>query len=92
MKAALGKNVRVSLPKAYQTTETKKKRLAVKGVLTDMTANEFKEFLNFNKIRYAKAERLKSKKKPAGFFQFFNWKLVTLPKPRLCFLKTLCVM
>ena len=62
MKAALGKNVRVSLPKAYQTTPTKKKCLAVKGVPTDITANEFKEFLDLNKITYAKAERLKSKK------------------------------
>ena len=70
MKAALGKNVRVSLPKAYQTTETKKKCLAVKGVLTDITANEFKEFLDFNKIRYAKAERLKSKKNRQGSSNF----------------------
>ena len=62
MKAALGKNVRVSLPKAYQTTQTKKKCLAVKGVPTDITANEFKEFLDLNKVTYAKAERLKSKK------------------------------
>ena len=62
MKAALGKNVRVSLPKAYQTTQTKKRCLAVKGVPTDITANEFKEFLDLNKITYAKAERLKSKK------------------------------
>ena len=91
MKAALGKNVRVSLPKAYQTTQTKKKCLAAKGVPTDITANEFTEFLDLNKITYARAERLKSKK-TAGFCQFFNWKLVTLQKPRLCFLKTLCVM
>ena len=62
MKAALSKNVRVSLPKAYQTTQTKKKCLAVKGVPTDITANEFEEFLDLNKITYAKAERLKSKK------------------------------
>ena len=62
MKAALGKNVRVSLPKAYQTTQTKKKCLAVKGVQTDITANEFKELLDLNKITYAKAERLKGKK------------------------------
>ena len=62
MKAALGKNVRVSLPKAYQTTQMKKKCLAVKGVPTDIMANEFKEFLDLNKITYAKAERLKSKK------------------------------
>ena len=62
MKAALGKNVRVSLPKAYQITQTKNKCLAVKGVPTDTTANEFKEFLDLNKITYPKVERLKSKK------------------------------
>ena len=62
MKAALGKNVRVSLPKAYQTTQTKKQCLAVKGVPTDITTNEFKEFLDLNKITCAKAEHLKSKK------------------------------
>ena len=62
MKAALGKNVRVSLPKAYQITQQKNKFLVVKGVPTDITANEFKEFLDLNKILYTKAERLKSKK------------------------------
>ena len=62
MKAALGKNVKVSLPKAYQITQKKNKSLAVEGVPTDITANEFKEFLDLNKITYAKAERLKSKK------------------------------
>ena len=34
----------------------------MKGVPTDITANEFKEFLDLNKITYAKAKRLKSKK------------------------------
>ena len=35
----------------------------VKGVPTDITETEFKEFLGLNKINYAKAERfLKSKK------------------------------
>ena len=62
MKAVLGKNVRVSIPKAYQITQKKNKCLAVKGVPTDITANELKEFLDVNKITYAKAERLKSKK------------------------------
>ena len=91
MKATLGKNVRVSLPKAYQTTQTKNKRLVVKGVPTDITANESKEFLDLNKITYAKAERLKSKK-DGRVLPIFNRKLVTPPKPRLCFHKTLCVM
>ena len=91
MKAALGKNVKVSLPKAYQTSKSQNKILAIEGVPTNITENEFKEFLDLNKINYAKAERLKSKK-TAGSYQFFNWKLLTLMKPRLSFPKTLCVM
>ena len=62
MKAALGKNVRISLPKAYQISQKQNKCLAVKGVPTDITETDFKEFLDLNKICYAKAERLKSKK------------------------------
>ena len=62
MKAALGKNVRISLPKAYQTSQKQNKCLAVKGVPTDITEADFKEFLDLKKISYAKAERLKSKK------------------------------
>ena len=62
MKAALGQKVKVSLPKAYQTNKVPNKRLAVKGVPTDITEGEFKEFLDLNKISYAKAERLKSQK------------------------------
>ena len=34
----------------------------VKGVPTDLTDEDFKEFLDLNKISYAKAERYKSKK------------------------------
>ena len=62
MKAALGQKVKVSLPKAYQTNKVPNKRLAVKRVPTDITKAEFKEFLDLNKISYAKAERLKSQK------------------------------
>ena len=91
MKAFLGKNVKVNLPKAYQTSKSRNKILAIKGVPTDITENEFKEFLDLNKINYAKAERLNSKK-TAGSYQFFNWRLLTLTKPRLSLPKTLCVM
>ena len=62
MKAASGKNVKVNLPQAFQTNEEKPKSLAVKGIQTDITDDEFKEFFDLNKILYAKAERLKSKK------------------------------
>ena len=61
MKAAPGKSVKVSLPKAFQANKTQTKSLAIKGVPTDITDKEFQEFLNLNKINYAKAERLKSK-------------------------------
>ena len=60
MKAALGKNVKISLPKAYQINQKQNKCLAIKGVPTDITEAEFQEFLDLNKISYAKAERLKS--------------------------------
>ena len=62
MKAALGKNVKISLPKAYQINQKQNKCLAIKGVPTDITEAQFQEFLDLNKISYAKAERLKSKK------------------------------
>ena len=62
MKAASGQKVKISLPKAFQTSKVSTKSLAVKGLPTDITEAEFKEFLDLNKISYAKAERLKSKK------------------------------
>ena len=62
MKAASGQKVKISLPKTFQTSKVSNKSLAVKGVPTDITEAEFKEFLDLNKISYAKAERLKSKK------------------------------
>ena len=62
MKAALGQNVKITLPKSYQISRTQNKSLSIKGVPTDLTDDEFREFLNLNKISYAKADRLKSKK------------------------------
>ena len=62
MKACLGQNVSASLHKAYQTAETASKTLVVKGVPTEVSEKDFKEFLDLNKIIYAKAERLTSKK------------------------------
>ena len=48
MKAALGQTVKVSLLKAFQTNKIQTKSLAVKGVTTDITDTEFKEFLDLN--------------------------------------------
>ena len=91
MKAVLGKNVRISSPKAYQISQKQNKCLDVKRVSTDITEDDFKEFLDLNKISYAKAESLKAKKK-AGFYPFFNSNLATLQKLRFYFHKILCVM
>ena len=72
MKAALGKNVRVSLQKAFQITKQTNKCLVVKGVPTDLTDDEFKEFLALNKISYVKADLYKSKRdgRVLRIFQF----------------------
>ena len=86
MKAALGQKVKVCLPGAFRTSGAQTKSLAIKGVPTDITKTEFKGFLDLNKIIYAKAERLKSKR-TAGSYQSFNSKLPTLPKPRFYFPK-----
>ena len=74
MKAALGKNVTTSLPKAFQTSKVQAKSLAIKRVPTDITDTEFIEFLDLNKISYAKAERLKSKK-DNRIFSIFRLKI-----------------
>ena len=74
MKAALGNNVKVSLPKAFQSNKTRNKSLPIKGVPTDITDVEFLEFLDLNKVNYAKADHLKSKKdgRVLPIFQFEN--------------------
>ena len=56
MKAAPGKNVKVSSPKAFQTNKTQSKSLGIKGFPTDITDKEFLKFLDLNKINYAKAK------------------------------------
>ena len=70
MKAALGQKVKVSLPKTFQINKAHTKSLVVKGVPTDITESEFKEFLDINKISYAKAERLKKSKRRQGLANF----------------------
>ena len=87
MKTALGKNAKISLPKAFQISREQTKSLAVKGVPTDITDNEFKEFLDLNKLSYAKAERLKSKK-DGRVLPLFHIESNDLPKPRHSFTKS----
>ena len=80
MKACLGQKVKINLPKAYQTAKPKKS-LVVKGVPSEVTEQEFKEFLDLNKINYAKAERL-TDKKDGRVLEMFNWKSRTTSKLR----------
>ena len=60
MKACLGQNLKISLPKAYQIKEKSKTRV-VNGVPTEFADNEFRQVLDYNKIQDAKAERKKSR-------------------------------
>ena len=61
VKACLGKNLKISLPRAYQNKD-KSKTLVVKGVPTEFTDDEFKQVLDHNKIKHAKTERMQSKR------------------------------
>ena len=60
MKACLGQNVKISLPKAHQSSQPKKS-LVIKGVPAEVSEQEFKEFLDLNKINYAKARLISIK-------------------------------
>ena len=53
----------MSLPKSYHSADASKiKYLVFKGVSNNISVNEFKELLDFNKITHAEAERMKSKR------------------------------
>ena len=60
--AALGEGVGVSLLGACQVDEGQNRCLVVRGVPAGVSEADFLDFLNLNKISYAKAEHLKSKK------------------------------
>ena len=63
MKQVLGPKVKVSLPKSYHSADASKiKYLVFKRVSNNISVNEFKELLDFNKITHAEAERMKSKR------------------------------
>ena len=62
MRCCLGQNISASLPKLYQTAKAASKTLMVKGVPTEVSEKNFKEFLDLNQIIYAMTECLTSKK------------------------------
>ena len=78
MKACLGQNVKISLPKAYQMKE-RSKTLVVKGVRTEFTDDKLKEILDSKKVQYAKAERIKSRTDGRSNCKDINVK-ISLPK------------
>ena len=73
MKACLGINLKISLPKAYQIKK-ESKTLVLKGVPTKFTNDEFKQILDHNKIKHAKAEQMKSRRDGRSL-QMFQIKL-----------------
>ena len=63
MKQVFRPKLKVSLPKSYHSADASKmKYLVFKGVSINISVNEFKELLDFNKITHAEAERMKSKR------------------------------
>ena len=63
MQQVFGPNVKVSLPKSYHSADTSKGSVLVsKRVSSNITINDFKELLDFNKINHAETERIKSQK------------------------------
>ena len=59
MQQVFGPKVKVSLPKSYHSADASKSRyLVFKGVSDNISVNEFKELLDFNKINHAEAERM----------------------------------
>ena len=62
MKAALGPNVKVSLPQACQSAKKQSQKVLIKGVSTDIKQEEFENMLTQSKSTFAKAKRFISKK------------------------------
>ena len=63
MKQILGPKVKVSLPKSYHSVDASKIKYSVFKVVSDnISVNEFKELLDFNKISHVEAEHMKSKR------------------------------
>ena len=64
MQQVFGKEkVKMSLPKSYHSADAKKDKVLVcKGVPNNISLEDFKQLLDFNKITHAEAERMKSKR------------------------------
>ena len=82
MKPVFGPKVKMSLPKSYHSADaSKSKFLVFKGVSINITINDFKELLDFNKINHAEGERMKSKRTGKDL-PLIKIKVMTQNKPR----------
>ena len=63
MQQVFRKKVKMSLPRSYHSADANKDKILVfKGVSNNITFEDFKQLLDFNKITHAEAERMKSKR------------------------------
>ena len=63
MQQVFDKKVKMSLPRSYHSADAKKDKILVfKGVSNNITHEDFKQLLDFNKITHAEAERMKPKR------------------------------
>ena len=85
MQQVFGKKVKMSLPRSYHSADAKKDKILVfKGVSNNISLEEFKQLLDFNKITHAEAERMKSKRRGKDL-PFIKIKVTTQNKPRHLF-------
>ena len=63
MQQVFEKKVKMSLLKSYHSAAVKKDKILVfKGVSNNITLEDFRQLLDFNKITHAEVERMKSKR------------------------------
>ena len=72
----------MSLPKSYHSADaTKGKRLVFRGVSNNVTLDDFKDLLDYNKITHAEAGRMKFKRS-GGDIPFINIKCDNLKQDK----------
>ena len=86
MNAALGPNVKVSLPQTFHSARKQSHKVLVKGVSTDIKQEEFENMLTQNKTTFAKAERFISKRSGMPLPMFSEGLTEDCWKPTVCLL------
>ena len=82
MKQVFGPKVKVTLPRSYHSADASKSKILVfKGVSINITVNDFKELLDFDKITHAEAERM-SPKEQVETYRLLKLNVTIQNKPR----------